>query len=325
MSELPRLVRPMMASLRYDLPDDTDRYGWELKWDGVRAVAYVEGGRVRLMSRNDKDMTSFYPELGGLGRMVDAPVVLDGEIVAFADGRPDFGRLQARMQVRRPGGRLLEAVPVCYYVFDLLHAAGESLLETSYVARRTRLEELGLNADRVHTPPWWQGEAAAVHEASIHHGLEGIVGKPLRSRYHRGRRREWIKLKNRRHHEVVIGGWIPGDGRRRTMIGSLILGVFADHGLTYAGNVGTGFTHAALQDLAARLAPLARATTPFETDVPDEIARNARWVEPDLVGEVAYLQWALAYLRHPSWRGLRLDKHPEHVRRESFERERRRW
>ncbi|HEU5156075.1 MAG TPA: non-homologous end-joining DNA ligase [Streptosporangiaceae bacterium] len=315
MAELPRLIRPMLASLRRDLPDDADRYGWELKWDGVRTVAYVRPSGVRLMSRNDKDMTGSYPELAALGDMVGAPAVLDGEIVAFADGRPDFGRLQARMHVRRPSGRLLAAVPICYYVFDVLHVEGESLLAEPYVRRRARLEALGLGAGPVHTPPWWAGAAAAVHGASIEQGLEGIVGKPLRSRYHPGRRRDWIKIKNVRHHDVVIGGWTPGGGRRRNMIGSLLLGVFDDHGLVYIGNVGTGFTEAMLADLAARLAPLARPATPFDTDVPPEVSRAARWVDPDLVGEVAYLQWTPdGYLRHPSWRGLRPDKHAENVR-----------
>jgi bifunctional non-homologous end joining protein LigD len=318
-SGLPRLIRPMMATLHRELPDDEDRYGWELKWDGVRATAYVEGGGVRLVSRNDKDMTGAYPELAVLGGMVAPPVVLDGEIVAFADGRPDFGRLQARMHVRRPSGRLLAAVPVCYYVFDVLHMGGESLLDASYVDRRARLDDLHLDAGAVRTPPWWPGEGAAVRAASLERGLEGVVGKPLRSRYHPGRRRDWIKIKNVRRHEVVIGGWTPGEGRRRTMIGSLLLGVFHDHGLVYVGNVGTGFSVAMLRDLAARLAPLARPTSPFDTDVPPEVSRTARWVDPDQVGEVSYLQWSPGgFLRHPSWAGLRPDIQAENVTWQSF-------
>jgi bifunctional non-homologous end joining protein LigD len=313
MPEPPHLIRPMLASLRGELPHDEGRYAWELKWDGVRAVAYVGAAGVRLMSRNDKDMTAAYPELAALSSMIPAPAVLDGEIVAFADGRPDFGRLQARMHVRRPTGRLLAAVPICYYVFDLLHLGHESLLPAPYTQRRARLEELQLGAGPVHTPPSWD-DGTAVHHASIEQGLEGIVGKPLRSRYHPGGRRDWIKIKNLRHHDVIIGGWTPGEGRRRTMIGSLLLGIYHDHGLVYIGNVGTGFTEAMLADLATRLAPLARPTAPFDTTVPAEFARTARWVEPDLVGEVAYLQWTPdRYLRHPSWRGLRPDKHPENV------------
>ena len=313
MAEPPRLIRPMLASLRRELPRDEARYAWELKWDGVRAVAYIGTGGVRLMSRNDKDMTATYPELAVLSGMIPVPAVLDGEIVAFADGRPDFGRLQARMHVRRPSGRLLAAVPVCYYVFDLLHIGPESLLPVPYTQRRARLDELGLGTGPVHTPPSWQG-GAAVRHASIEQGLEGIVGKPLSSRYHPGGRRDWIKIKNVRHHDVVIGGWTPGEGRRRTMIGSLLLGVYHDHGLVYVGNVGTGFTDAMLADLAAKLTPLARSASPFDTAAPPPFSRTARWVDPDLVGEVAYLQQTPdGYLRHPSWRGLRPDKHPENV------------
>ncbi|HEX6468378.1 MAG TPA: non-homologous end-joining DNA ligase [Streptosporangiaceae bacterium] len=313
MSELPRLIRPMMATPRKELPHDEGRYGWELKWDGVRALAYVEDGGVRLMSRNDKDMTGSYPELAALGGMVGTPVVLDGEIVAFAaDGRPDFGRLQSRMHVRRPTGRLLAEVPVCFYVFDLLHVGGASLLDVPYADRRARLERLALDTHPVRTPPWWAGDAAAVRAASLEQRLEGIVGKPLGSRYHPGRRRAWIKIKNVRSLEVVIAGWTPGAGRRLNKIGSLVLGVYHDHGLTYVGNVGTGFTDAMLADLAARLAPLARDACPFDTDVPDEVARVARWVDPDLVGEIAYGDWTSdGHLRHPAWRGLRLDKRPD--------------
>jgi bifunctional non-homologous end joining protein LigD len=304
------LIRPMLATLRHEIPEDQDRYGWELKWDGVRAIAYVGDG-LRLMSRNDKDMTASYPELEVLRRLAGRPMVLDGEIVAFRDGRPDFGRLQARMHVRRPGARLLETVPVAYYLFDLLRLGTESLLDRPYAERRSRLDALGLDTAPVATPPWWRDDAEAVLAASIERGLEGIVGKPLRSRYHPGRRRDWIKIKNVRHQEVVIGGWKPGEGRRANMIGALLLGIHRGGELVYVGNVGTGFTEPMLRDLAARLAPLERDTSPFAAAVPRDAARGARWVEPRLVGEVAFGEWTgEGHLRHPSWRGLRLDKRP---------------
>jgi bifunctional non-homologous end joining protein LigD len=316
MSDLPSLIRPMMATLRHEVPRDEDRYGWELKWDGVRAIAYVDGG-VRLFSRNDKDMTGSYPELAALGRMTDTPVVLDGEIVALRDGRPDFGLLQSRMHVQRPAERLVRAAPVVYYVFDLLHIGEESLLRVPYTGRRDRLDGLRLDTTPVLTPPWWRGGAADVLAASIAQGLEGIVGKPLNSHYHPGRRRDWIKVKNVRHQEVVIGGWKPGEGRRKDMIGSLLLGIPRDHRLTYAGNVGTGFTEGMLRDLLADLAPLERDTSPFDPGVPRALARGVHWVEPRLVGEVAFSEWTPdGHLRHPSWRGLRPDKRPQEVRRE---------
>jgi|SRR4051794_11902607 bifunctional non-homologous end joining protein LigD len=317
MSELPRLVRPMMAVLRHDLPADDDAYGWELKWDGVRAITYVEDGGVRLMSRNDKDMSRSYPELAALGDLVEAPTILDGEIVALRDGRPDFGLLQSRMHVQRPTDRLIAAVPVLYYTFDLLHRGERSLLEEPYAARREALEELGLGTDPVHTPPSWAGGGAAVLAASIDQGLEGVVGKPLNSRYLPGRRGLWIKVKNVRHQEVVVAGWTPGEGRRADKIGSLVLGVYDDHGLRYVGNVGTGFTEKILRDLGTALAPLERRNNPFDTTVPAPVARTAHWVDPELVGEVAFAEWTgEGYLRHPSWRGLRPDKQPEQVYRE---------
>jgi bifunctional non-homologous end joining protein LigD len=307
----------MMAVLRHDLPADDDAYGWELKWDGVRAVAYVRNGGVRLVSRNDRDMAGSYPELAALGGMVPAPVILDGEIVALRDGRPDFGLLQSRMHVLRPSDRLVAAAPVLYYVFDLLRRGDRSLLDQPYTGRRAALAELDLNRDPVHTPPWWRGHGAAVLSASIDQGLEGVVGKPLNSRYLPGRRGRWIKVKNVRHQEVVVAGWTPGEGRRADMIGSLVLGVYDEHGLRYVGNVGTGFTEAILRDLAARLGPLERADSPFDTTVPNVVARAAHWTGPELVGEVAFAEWTCdGHLRHPSWRGLREDKEPEQVTRE---------
>ena len=167
MAKLPRLIRPMLASLRHEFPPDEESYGWELKWDGLRAVAYVEDGTVRLVSRNDKDMATSYPELGILAERADAPVILDGEIVALRHGRPDFGLLQSRMHVLHPEDKLLHAAPVHYYVFDLLHHGEESLVPRPYTERRARLEDLGLDSEPVHIPPWHRGGGEAVLAESI--------------------------------------------------------------------------------------------------------------------------------------------------------------
>ena len=318
MSGLPRLVQPMLAILRRQLPADDDRYGWEFKWDGLRAIAYVSGKRVRLLSRNDNDMTGSYPELAVLAERVQVPVILDGEIVALHDGRPDFGVLQSRMHVRRPRARLIDSVPVQLYVFDLLYRGEDSLLGLPYTERRARLEDLGLDADPVRTPPWYRDDAQAVQAVSLQHGLEGVVGKPLASRYQPGRRRDWIKIKNVRHQELVICGWIPGTGRRAHMIGSLVLGGYDGAQLRYAGNVGTGFTGAMLAGLMRLLAPLERETSPFAIPAPPRYTRGARWVDPRLVGEVAFTERISdGSMRHPSWRGLRADKNPRQVRRDA--------
>jgi bifunctional non-homologous end joining protein LigD len=245
-------------------------------------------------------------------------VILDGEIVVLRGGRPDFGAMQSRMHVRRPPARLVQDTPVQLYVFDVLHYDEESLLDVPYTERRDRLGELGLDADPVRTPPWYRDDAEIVLAVSLTHGLEGVVGKPLDSSYHPGQRQDWIKVKNVRHQEVIICGWNPGEGTRANTIGSLLLGVYDDDRLRYAGNVGTGFTEAMLADLLRQPAPLQRDTSPIGTPVPAQYARGAHWVEPRLVGEIAFTEWtADGSMRHPSWRGLRPDTHPGPVHRDT--------
>jgi bifunctional non-homologous end joining protein LigD len=264
-------------------------------------------------------MAASYPELAVLAQRVQTPVILDGEIVALRGGRPDFGLLQSRMHVRQPTTRLVKVAPVLLYLFDLLYYGQDSLMGLPYTERRSRLEDLDLDADPVRSPPWFRDEAGAVLAVSLQHGLEGVVGKPLASRYHPGRRRDWIKVKNIRHQDVVICGWQPGRGRRANTIGSLLTGVYDDNGrLCYVGNVGTGFTEAMLRELMRKLDPLQRDTSPFSTSAPPQYARGAFWVEPCLVGEVAFSEWtADGIMRHPSWHGLRTDKNPDDVHRES--------
>jgi len=317
MTDMPRLVKPMLASLRHEFPADEEDYGWELKWDGLRAVAYVSGGAVRLVSRNEKEMAGSYPELAVLARCVGAPVILDGEIVALHDERPDFGLLQSRMHVLRPDDTLVADVPVHYYVFDVLYQGQDVLTGRPYTERRARLEDLGLDSGPFRTPPWHRGGGDKVLAESITKGLEGVVGKPLSSAYHPGQRRDWIKIKNVKQQEVIICGWAPGEGRRADMIGSLLLGVYDGDRLRYVGHVGTGFTDAMLADLAEQLRPLGRETSPFGTKIPSQAARGAHWTEPSLVGEVSFAEWTSdGILRQPSWRGLRIDKEPAEVHRE---------
>lgn len=320
---LPELIRPMLATPG-DLPSPArdDEFGYELKWDGVRAVTYIGPGEFRMLSRNDKSIAVSYPELADLADAVDGEVVLDGEIVAFDEnGVPSFGRLQHRMHVGDPvqAGRLASTVPVTYLVFDLLYLAGRELLSLPYVSRRELLDSLDLRSARWDVPPYFSGGGAAVLELSRSHRLEGVVAKRLDSVYEPGRRsRSWIKVKTFRTQEVVIGGWRPGKGSRGATLGSLLVGVPGAQGLDYVGRVGTGFTERMLAHLLAVLRPLERPTSPFTDTVPAVDARDARWVEPRLVGEVAFGHWtADGRLRHPSWRGLRPDKDPREVVRES--------
>jgi len=288
----------------------------------VRAVAYVDRGTVRLLTRNDRDVTATYPELRGLGEALgEVRAVLDGEIVAFdGSGRPSFGELQQRMHVQRPSAALRARVPVSYLAFDLLHVSGRSLLDAPYDERRAALETLGLDGPHWATPPAFEGDGAAAVDVSRAQGLEGVLAKRRDSRYEPGRRsRSWVKVKHLRTREVVVGGWRPGEGRRSGGIGSLLLGVPDDSGrLVYAGHVGTGFTDRVLDELWAALRPLSRKTSPFADELPRAHARDAQWVTPKLVGEVVFTEWTRdGRLRHPVWRGLRPDKSPAEVVRES--------
>ena len=320
---MPVLIRPMLAVLREDVPADDGNYAYEFKWDGVRAVVYVDGGRPRVLSRNDRDVTSSYPELRALAESLGSTrVVLDGEIVALDDsGRPSFEALQARMHVTNPAQvrRLAQQVPITYLAFDVLYLDGQSLLEQTYVDRRRALESLQLSGPSWQTPPYFEGSGRDVWDASKQQGLEGVIAKRLDSRYYPGKRSDlWLKVKNLRTQEVVIGGWQPGEGRRKGAIGSLLIGVPGPDGLDYVGHVGTGFSDVSLRELEGLLKPLVRNDSPFASAVPRIHAKDARWVDAQLVGEVAFGEWTKAgILRHPRWRGLRPDKNPADVVRES--------
>ncbi|MCW2576606.1 MAG: polymerase LigD, ligase domain protein [Modestobacter sp.] len=318
---VPEDLTPMLAAIG-ELPRADDlRWGYEFKWDGVRALAHVRSGRLRLRARSGNDVTASYPELGLLPDVLAGhDAVLDGEVVAMdARGRPDFGLLQGRMHRTGPEvARMAAAAPVTYLVFDLLALDGESLLGLPYTARRERLDALGLASDRWVSTPWFPGDRPGVGEqvqaASLENGLEGVVAKRLESTYRPGGRGpDWRKIKNIRSQSVVVGGWRPGAGRRAGGIGSLLVGVHDDIGrFVFAGHVGTGFTAAALAELGELVTP--RATSPFADVLPREVTRDAHWVEPLLVGEVAYTEWTRdGRLRHPSWRGLRDDVRPDQV------------
>ena len=325
---LPQLIRAMLATPGdFRSLENEGQWAFEMKWDGVRAVVYVDGtearaGMVRVLTRNDREVLASYPELAGLSTAVPGHrVVLDGEIVALdAAGRPSFGELQARMHVQHPSAVLLAKVPVSFFAFDVLHLDGTSLLATAYDERRAALESLGLDGPDWATPPAFEGDAATAMEVSRQQGLEGVIAKRRSAAYQPGRRsRDWVKVKHIRMQEVVIGGWSPGEGSRAGGIGSLLLGVPDDEGgLVYAGHVGTGFSVRVLEDLGARLGRLERTTPPFSTEVPRPRARGARWVTPTLVGEVAFTEWTReGRMRHPTWRGLRPDKDPGDVRRKT--------
>src|SRR5215472_3318502 len=320
---LPGVLTPMLARSDPNLPPDDGSWALEMKWDGVRALAYCDGGRVRLVSRTGQDVTATYPELRGVGSALDRrQALLDGEVVALGEsGWPDFEALQPRMHVSSAdAARFLAAdYPVTYLAFDLLHLDGRPLLDVPYAQRRALLEGLALDGPYCQVPPSFTGEpGAGVQAVSRQHDLEGVVAKRLDSRYEQGKRSgSWRKVKNMRQQETVIGGWRPGKGNRRGQIGSLLVGVQGPDGLDYAGHVGTGFTDRTLRLLTAQLAPLRQDTSPFAAPLPADHARDAVWAQPVLVAQVAFTGWTRAgRMRAPSYRGLRTDKDPAEVIRE---------
>ncbi len=319
---MPEHVAPMLARAGA-LPGDEDAWAYEIKWDGVRAIAYSTPGELRLESRNLKEITAQYPELARLNRSLSShEAILDGEIVAFDDrGRPSFEVLQRRMHVGSGAQvkRLAKATPVTYMIFDLLWLDGHSLLALPYTDRRELLDALALDGERWQTPGHLTGRAKDVLAATKEQGLEGIVAKRLRSPYAPGARNgDWIKIKNFGRQEVVVGGWLPGEGRREARIGALLVGVHdADGALRYCGRVGTGFTDAELDRLAKLLAPLRREDSPFGAG--QRPPRGATFVEPRLVAEVEFREWTSAgILRAPSYKGLRDDKDAREVVREQL-------
>ena len=318
---MPERVAPMRA-VTGDLPTDDERYAFEIKWDGMRIVAFVRDGEVRLQSANLKEATVTYPELAGLPGSVTMPAaVLDGEVVAFDDdGRPNFGLLQQRMHVGDPNEarRRAARVPVAYLAFDVIWVDGTDATPLSYVDRRSLLREVLLPGDAWQVPDYHTGDGQALLDASEQQGLEGLVAKRLDSRYEIGRRSPtWRKIKNRRRQEFVIGGWLPGEGGRAGRLGALLIGYYEGDALRFAGRVGTGFSDRELDRLGRLLAERSRETSPFFEPPPRPTARLARFVDPDLVAEVEFGEWtADNILRHPSYLGLRSDKDPRTVVRE---------
>jgi bifunctional non-homologous end joining protein LigD len=320
---LPATLTPMLAASGDPPARGLDGWGVEFKWDGVRALAFIEAGRLRLISRTGKDITATYPEVSALGHAVaHKQVLLDGEIVAFTGGRPDFEALQPRMHVSSPAQalRLAELTPVTYLAFDLLQLDGRPLTGRPYAERRQLLETIRQNDSVFQVPPSFPGaDLEAVRAASRTNGFEGVVIKRLDSAYEPGGRSgSWRKLKNLNRQEVVVAGWKPGQGNRLGLIGSLLIGYYADGALVYCGHVGTGFSDETLRMLTQRLAPLRRPDSPFDSPVPPEYARPAVWVEPRLVIVVAFDRWTRAgRMIAPAYRGLRDDKNPADVVRET--------
>jgi bifunctional non-homologous end joining protein LigD len=315
----PPTYEPMMAVLTAK-PFDDDEWLFEVKWDGHRCLANL-GTSTRLTSRTRRDMTAQFPELIDMHRQLAARnAVVDGEIVALdRDGRPSFERMQDRFhrtpeELARNKGR----VPVQFLAFDLLWLDGQPLLELPLHERRARLEEVLVETKDIRLSQVVEGAGTAFFDHVKALQLEGIVAKRADSCYRPGvRSADWRKIKALCLQDCVIVGWTPGKGGRAATLGSLLLAVYDDGRLRYAGNVGTGFTHAFLADLLDRLQELQVPRPMFEGFEGTLRPRGARFVRPELVCEVEYLRWTEDNkLRAASFKGLRPDKPPTDARRE---------
>jgi len=298
-------MEPMNAVLTDERFSDP---GWifERKLDGIRCLAFKSDKRVQLRSRNDLSLNGRFPQIvAALEDDLVANVVLDGEIVAFDGAQTSFARLQQRGE--RP-------TRVFFYVFDILRVAGEDVTGQPLRERKALLRRSLRFADPIRMTAHRNGDGEAFFAEACRKGWEGLIAKRADAPYTHGRSRDWLKFKCSAEQELVVGGYTAPRGSR-TDLGALLLGYYGDRGLRYAGKVGTGFTRATLHDLAAKLAPLRRDTSPFADEVRE---RGATWVEPQLVAQVGFTEWTRdGRLRHPRFLGLREDKAARDVVRES--------
>ncbi len=315
---MPATIHPMLAESVEEAFDGTE-WLFEIKWDGYRAIAFIADGKIRLVSRNQNDLTPRYPELNELSRFIKAKTaILDGEVVALdADGKASFSLMQQRTGFR-PGGRRAAAnadVPVLYYAFDLLYLDGYDWRRVPLEDRKRKLALVLVAGDAVRYSDHHEEHGKALFEMARKKGLEGIVAKKRASFYEERRSREWLKIKIRRRLECVIGGFTEPEGSR-AHFGSLVLGLYDRRGrLIHVGQVGSGFDQQALDEIWRVLKKLETKKNPFFGEV--EALRKVFWVKPELVAEIEFAEWTGGAdgggpkLRAPVFLGLRDDKDPK--------------
>src|SRR5215467_6881202 len=315
---IPTKIHPMLAESIED-PFDGDDWLFEIKWDGYRAIAFIQNGKVRLVSRNQNELTQRYPELHDMAKLVKAKTaILDGEVVALdSEGRPSFSLMQQRTGFR-PGGRRGTAnadIPVLYFAFDLLYLDGYDWRRMALEDRKNKLKTLLVLDDVVRYSDHYESQGKALFEIARDKKLEGILAKRRTSCYEERRSREWLKIKIRHRIECVIGGFTEPEGSR-AHFGSLVLGQYdKEQRLVHVGQVGSGFDQRLLAEISKKLKKIETTKNPFYGEV--EALRKVSWVKPELVSEVEYAEWThgtnengAPKLRAPVFCGLRDDKDP---------------
>lgn len=305
-------MRPMLATRGTSVPTGPE-WTHEVKWDGMRVLVEVHDGTVTLRSRNENDVTGGFPEVAGLGAALGRDALLDGELVAFADGVPTFGALAERIHVRgaRRVAELARSNPVTLLVFDVLRLDGEDVTGRRLKDRRALLESLALAGPHWQTPPTYD-DGQMLLRATKEQGLEGVVSKKLSSRYTPGRRTaDWLKFPHRDTASYVVGGW-RAETESASRLGAVLVGEPTPAGLRYRGRVGSGIAGKAGQRLLDLLTPLLVDGSPFADEVPAVDAKGTVWVRPEVVVDVASLGFTPGgRLRQPSFTGVRPDLDPE--------------
>lgn len=307
-----------------DMPSTNDGWGYELKWDGMRIVAFIDADGLRLQSANLKDATTSFPELRGLVGAFEGlgSVILDGEVVAIGvDGAPSFSLLQQRMHVSDEieAWRRAKEVPVSYAIFDLLHLDGHDTMGLPFHDRRRLLESVIDPGSHWRLTDLHLGDPAELLLTVTERGLEGLVAKRLSSVYVEGKRAStWRKIKPRRRQEFVVGGWSEGRNGLSGTVGSLLLGVIEGGQLQHCGSVGSGLNNSLRDEWRSRLEQHEIDESPFSARIPPTLGRSYRWCSPDFVIEVAFGEWTPdGHVRHPVYLGWRADKDPIEVSREA--------
>jgi bifunctional non-homologous end joining protein LigD len=321
-------VKPMLATKGSPVHLNNDpAWAFEMKWDGYRAITYIDNTGVRIFSRRGSEVTATFPELiKPLQHAVGThSVILDGEIVSIGShGQPDFGLLQARVGLvsfthgeQVAEGEDTRHIPVHMMLFDLLEIDGQEITGETYDIRRHTLHNIITEDSLVHVPSSFDKNlnAAMVSSRQLH--LEGLIAKRKDSTYSPGHRsRKWIKIKHHHVQEVIVAGWNSIRGSNFSAVGSFVLAIPDETGLRYIGHVGTGFTDKERKALPSILKKIAQEKSPLH-DVPEQFTSSTKWLRPELVGEVTFLNWTSdGILRHPSWRGWRSDKTPQDVQPE---------